>query len=109
MFFAGAAAPRSFTDVHARCYCLRLSVIACESLRKGWDGNMFMHAGVNVSQRSPNPVGSSNRGERRFDLPGGGKRMVMPSQGVHATIVNGHVVYRDGEVKEGGPGVLLRA
>jgi N-acyl-D-amino-acid deacylase len=26
-------------------------------------------------------VGSTDRGERRFDLPGGAKRMVMPSRG----------------------------
>ncbi|MGI9333418.1 MAG: hypothetical protein ACR2RL_09710, partial [Gammaproteobacteria bacterium] len=36
-------------------------------------------------------VGSSNRGERRYDLPGGGKRMVMPSRGVEHTIVNGEL------------------
>jgi N-acyl-D-aspartate/D-glutamate deacylase len=37
----------------------------------------------------PATVGSSNRGEGRYDLPSGGKRMVMPSREVHHTIVNG--------------------
>ena len=72
-------------------------------------GRLQTGLAADVTIFDPTTVGSGNRGERRFDLPGGGKRMVMPSQGVHATIVNGHVVYRDGEVKEGGPGVLLRA
>jgi len=34
-------------------------------------------------------VGSSNRGERRFDLPDDGKRLVMPSHWVRYTVVNG--------------------
>jgi N-acyl-D-aspartate/D-glutamate deacylase len=39
----------------------------------------------------PNTVGSVGRPERRYDLPGGAKRMVMRSQGVHMTLVNGEV------------------
>ena len=44
----------------------------------------------------PRTIGSSNRGERRYDLPGGRKRMVMPSRGVQYTIVNGVTTYADG-------------
>ncbi|HEX7954901.1 MAG TPA: amidohydrolase family protein, partial [Burkholderiales bacterium] len=57
----------------------------------------------------PATVGSSNRGERRYDLPGGGKRMVMPSRGVRTTIVNGVATYADGELVGSGAGRVLRS
>ena len=57
----------------------------------------------------PATVGSSNRGERRFDLPGGGKRMVMPSRGVHTTVVNGQVIYANGTMTGTTPGSVLRS
>ncbi|HVY08179.1 MAG TPA: amidohydrolase family protein [Burkholderiales bacterium] len=56
----------------------------------------------------PATVGSSNRGERRFDLPGGGKRMVMPSRGVQHTLVNGVSSYADGKLVGAGAGQVLR-
>jgi N-acyl-D-amino-acid deacylase len=56
----------------------------------------------------PSTIGSSNRGEKRFDLPGGGKRMVMPSRGVEHTIVNGEVIYADGSLQTSGAGTVLR-
>ena len=57
----------------------------------------------------PDTIGSANRGERRYDLPGGGKRMVMPSQGVLYTLVNGDVVYADGKIVGSGSGQILRS
>ncbi|MFT4563831.1 MAG: N-acyl-D-amino-acid deacylase [Gammaproteobacteria bacterium] len=57
----------------------------------------------------PTNIGSSNRGEKRFDLPGGGKRMVMPSRGVEHTIVNGEVVYAEGGLQMSGAGMVLRS
>ena len=57
----------------------------------------------------PDTIGSGNRGERRYDLPGGGKRMVMPSQGVQYTLVNGDVVYADGKIVGSGSGQILRS
>ena len=57
----------------------------------------------------PDTIGSGNRGERRYDLPGGGKRMVMPSQGVQYTLVNGDVVYADGQIVGGCSGQILRS
>ena len=57
----------------------------------------------------PDTVGSSNRGERRHDLPGGGKRMVMPSRGVAYTLVNGEVVYDHGQIVADGTGRVLRS
>jgi N-acyl-D-amino-acid deacylase len=57
----------------------------------------------------PETIGSSHRGEKRYDLPGGGKRMVMPSRGVACTIVNGEIAYQDGRVTGATPGRVLRA
>jgi N-acyl-D-aspartate/D-glutamate deacylase len=64
---------------------------------------------ADVAVFDPAAVGSSNRGERRYDLPGGGKRMVMPSRGVECTIVNGEVVYTDDKLTEATAGQVLRS
>jgi N-acyl-D-aspartate/D-glutamate deacylase len=42
------------------------------------------------------------------DLPGGGKRLVARALGVHATIVGGRVLYRDGAHTGAWPGTVLR-
>lgn len=57
----------------------------------------------------PQTVGSGNRGERRYDLPGGGKRMVMPSRGIQHTIVNGETVFAEGHVTDARAGKVLRS
>ncbi len=54
-------------------------------------------------------VGSTNRGERRFDLPGGAKRMVMPSRGVEYTVVNGVITWADGKLTGAAAGQVLRS
>ncbi|MBV8392748.1 MAG: amidohydrolase family protein, partial [Alphaproteobacteria bacterium] len=54
-------------------------------------------------------IGSKNHGERRYDLPGGAKRMVMPSQGVEYTIVNGALTWQHGALTEAKAGKVLRA
>ena len=54
-------------------------------------------------------IGSPSHGERRFDLPGGGKRMVMPSYGVRYTFVNGVATYAEGELVGAGAGKVLRS
>jgi N-acyl-D-amino-acid deacylase len=54
-------------------------------------------------------IGSTNRGERRFDLPGGAKRMVMPSRGVEYTVVNGAVTWADGKLTGATAGQVLRS
>jgi len=56
-----------------------------------------------------NTVGSSRRGEMRNDLPGGGRRLVMPARGVEYTVVNGEVLYEHGKVSGGKPGRVLRS
>ena len=57
----------------------------------------------------PSTIGSSNRGEKRYDLPGGGKRMVMPSRGIEHTIVNGEVIYADNALQASSAGQLIRS
>ena len=59
--------------------------------------------------RSRATIGSASRGERRYDLPGGAKRMVMPSRGVEYTIVNGTLVYAEGRATGAMPGTVLRS
>jgi N-acyl-D-aspartate/D-glutamate deacylase len=54
-------------------------------------------------------IGSRKRGEMRNDLPGGGRRLVMPAQGVQYTIVNGAVLYEDGKHTGALPGQVLRS
>jgi N-acyl-D-aspartate/D-glutamate deacylase len=57
----------------------------------------------------PTTVGSSNRGERCFDLPNGAKRMVMRSRGVEYTIVNGEITWANGAMTGATAGQVLRS
>lgn len=57
----------------------------------------------------PATVGSLGRPERRYDLPGGAKRMVMRSQGVEYTLVNGEVTWEKGALTGAGAGVVLKS
>jgi N-acyl-D-aspartate/D-glutamate deacylase len=64
---------------------------------------------ADIAVFDPNTVGSTNRPQKSFDLPGGGKRMVMPSRGIEFTVVNGTVVYENGRMTGTRPGHVLRA
>ncbi|HUJ97500.1 MAG TPA: amidohydrolase family protein [Stellaceae bacterium] len=57
----------------------------------------------------PRTVGSPERPVRRQDLPGGGKRFVMPSSGIVWTIVNGEVTYAEGVVTGARAGQVLHS
>ncbi|MGH7933545.1 MAG: N-acyl-D-amino-acid deacylase family protein [Candidatus Binataceae bacterium] len=54
-------------------------------------------------------IGSNMHGEMRNDLPGGGRRFVMPARGVEYTIVNGAVLYEHGKATGALPGQVLRS
>ena len=56
-----------------------------------------------------NTVGSKKRGDMVNDLPGGGKRLIMPAQGVQYTVVNGTVLYENGKHTGAFPGQVLRS
>jgi N-acyl-D-aspartate/D-glutamate deacylase len=45
----------------------------------------------------------------RYDLPGGGRRLVMPAQGVQYTVVNGVVLYEEQKHTGALPGQVLRS
>jgi N-acyl-D-aspartate/D-glutamate deacylase len=72
-------------------------------------GRLLPGLAADVAIFDPASVGSSNRGERRYDLPGGAKRMVMPSRGVRYSIVNGAVTYANGELTGAAAGRVLRS
>jgi N-acyl-D-aspartate/D-glutamate deacylase len=54
-------------------------------------------------------VGSARRGTMTGDLPGGGKRLVMPATGVIHTIVKGVPVYENARYTGATPGEVLRS
>ncbi|HVN90530.1 MAG TPA: amidohydrolase family protein [Candidatus Binataceae bacterium] len=56
-----------------------------------------------------NTVGSSKRGEMRTDLPGSGRRLIMPARGVEHVIVNGQELYKEGKASGAMPGQVLRS
>ncbi len=55
-----------------------------------------------------NTIGSTGRSQWRNDLPGGGRRLVSPAQGVEYTIVNGEVLFDHGQHTGAMPGKVLR-
>jgi N-acyl-D-aspartate/D-glutamate deacylase len=58
---------------------------------------------------NPDTVGSLGRPERRYDLPGGAKRMVMRSRGIEYTVVNGAVTWENGKLTGASAGLVLRS
>jgi N-acyl-D-amino-acid deacylase len=54
-------------------------------------------------------IGSAKRARMQNDLPGGGRRLVMPAEGVEYTIVNGDVLYEQGRHTGYLPGQVLRS
>jgi N-acyl-D-aspartate/D-glutamate deacylase len=72
-------------------------------------GRLAVGNAADIAIFDPDRVGSASRGERRYDLPGGAKRMVMPSRGVEYAIVNGGIVYSDGRATGATPGQVLRS
>ncbi|MGD9616577.1 MAG: amidohydrolase family protein [Alphaproteobacteria bacterium] len=72
-------------------------------------GRLAVGQAADIAIFDPDTIGSASRGERRFDLPGGAKRMVMPSRGVEYTIVNGTVAYAGGRATGATSGAVLRS
>ena len=57
----------------------------------------------------PAAVGSEGRPQRRYDLPGGAKRMVVRSRGIEYTVVNGVVTWQKGALTGAAAGTVLRS
>jgi N-acyl-D-amino-acid deacylase len=64
---------------------------------------------ADVAIFDPATVGSAGRPERRYDLPGGAKRMVMRSKGVEYTLVNGAITWENGSLTGASAGQVLRS
>ncbi|MBV8774700.1 MAG: amidohydrolase family protein [Deltaproteobacteria bacterium] len=56
-----------------------------------------------------NTVGSDKRGQMRNDLPGGGRRLVMPARGIEHVFVNGEWLYERGKTNQQLHGEVLRS
>ncbi len=54
-------------------------------------------------------VGSDKRGQMRQDLPGDGRRLVMPARGIEHVLVNGEWLYDRGKTNEELHGEVLRS
>ena len=72
-------------------------------------GRLAVGQAADIAIFDPETIGSASRGERRFDLPGGAKRMVMPSRGVEYTVVNGQIAYARGRATGATSGTVLRS
>jgi N-acyl-D-aspartate/D-glutamate deacylase len=64
---------------------------------------------ADITVFDPRTVGSVGRPERRYDLPGGAKRMVVRSQGIEYTIVNGAITWEHGALTQAAAGRVLRS
>jgi N-acyl-D-amino-acid deacylase len=56
-----------------------------------------------------NTVNSGSRPEWRYDLPGGGRRLVVTAQGIEYTLVNGRILYEHQQHTGALPGKVLRS
>ena len=72
-------------------------------------GRLAVGNNADIAIFDANTVGSSRRGTMTADLPGGGKRLVMPATGVIHTFVNGVLVYEDGRYTGAMAGEVLRS
>jgi len=64
---------------------------------------------ADITVFDPRTVGSIGRPERRYDLPGGAKRMVIRSRGIEYTIVNGAITWERGALTGAAAGEVLRS
>ncbi len=71
-------------------------------------GRLAVGMAADVTIFDYNTIGSGKRAEMRHDLPGGGRRLVMPAKGVCYTLVNGQVLLEDGKHTGVLPGQVLR-
>jgi N-acyl-D-amino-acid deacylase len=72
-------------------------------------GRLQTGLAADITVFDPDRVGSAGRAERRYDLPGGAKRMVMRSQGIEYTVVNGAVAWERGALTGAAAGIVLRS
>ena len=72
-------------------------------------GRLLPGMAADVTIFDYNTVGSNKRGEMRNDLPGSGRRLVMPARGIEHIVVNGQPLYNEGKLSGAMPGQVLRS
>ncbi|MGO9058664.1 MAG: N-acyl-D-amino-acid deacylase family protein [Candidatus Binataceae bacterium] len=72
-------------------------------------GRLASGLAADITIFDPNTVGCSERPEVRHDLPRGGRRMVSPAEGIAHVIVNGQVLFNQGQHTGAVPGQVLRS
>jgi N-acyl-D-amino-acid deacylase len=73
-------------------------------------GRLQLGNAADLAIFDPVTVGSdSEHPEVRFDLPGGGRRVVVPAKGIEYSVVNGQVLYEHQKPNECLPGKVLRS
>jgi N-acyl-D-aspartate/D-glutamate deacylase len=73
-------------------------------------GRLTLGAAADIAIFDFKTVGSSaEHPESRRDLPGGGRRLVVPANGVNYTIVNGEILYENQRHTGALPGQVLRS
>ena len=70
-------------------------------LKKGWKADITVF--------DYNTVNSARRAKMAYDLPGGGRRLVMPAEGIEYTIVNGRMSYEHGKQSGALAGEVMRS
>jgi N-acyl-D-amino-acid deacylase len=70
-------------------------------LKKGWKADITLF--------DYNTVNSARRAKMAYDLPGGGRRLVMPAEGIEYTIVNGRMSYEHGKQSGALAGEVMRS
>ncbi|MDO8433731.1 MAG: amidohydrolase family protein [Candidatus Binatus sp.] len=70
-------------------------------LKKGWKADITVF--------DYNTVNSARRATMQHDLPGGGRRLVMPAEGIEYTVVNGRVSYVHGRQSGELAGQVIRS
>jgi N-acyl-D-aspartate/D-glutamate deacylase len=70
-------------------------------LKKGWKADITVF--------DYNTVNSARRAKMQHDLPGGGRRLVMPAEGIEYTVVNGHLSYQHGKQSGDLAGEVIRS
>jgi N-acyl-D-amino-acid deacylase len=70
-------------------------------LKKGWKADITVF--------DYNTVNSARRAKMAYDLPGGGRRLVMPAEGIEYTIVNGRMSYEHGKQSGELAGEVIRS
>jgi N-acyl-D-amino-acid deacylase len=72
-------------------------------------GRLQAGLAADITIFDPDNVGSAKRARMQYDLPGGGRRLVMPAEGIEYTIVNGQALYEHGRPNDVMPGQVLRS